>query len=29
VVLEREELLRGADDHGIAVVGVSPDEVVA
>jgi len=25
VVLEREELLRGADAHGIAVVGVSPE----
>ena len=26
VVLEREELLRGADAHGIAVVGVAPGE---
>jgi UDP-2,3-diacylglucosamine hydrolase len=26
VVLEREELLRGADAHGIAVVGVSPEK---
>jgi DUF1009 family protein len=27
VVLEREELLRGADAHGIAVVGVSPEKL--